>query len=75
MSKLQDGEGLRLAGAPSALYKGRGNKKTVINIMNEIKKNPELIKSVNWINEQSQYLNSSGKNILNSFLKKYNSSL
>ena len=75
VSKLQDGEGLRLAGAPSPLY-GRGmNKKTVVNIMNEIKKNPELIKSVDWINEQSKNLNLSGKNILNSFLKKYNSSL
>jgi hypothetical protein len=75
MSKIQDGEGLRLAGAPSALYRGNGNKKTLINIMNEIKRNPEILKSVNWINEQSKNLNSSGKNILNSFLKKYNSSI
>jgi hypothetical protein len=74
-SKLQDGEGLRLAGAPSGLYKGRGNKKTLTLIMSLIKKSPELANSREWINEQATKLDNKGVEILNSYLIKNKSSI
>jgi hypothetical protein len=70
MSKIQDGEGLRLAGAPS--YKGRGalhtNVKTIINM---IKTDPTILHDADFINRHMKQLGNSQKAILMSFISKY----